>query len=113
MGIKSPRGRNKLAAPARPALSPERSESLIVPLTCSISKHARREGGTLTQRAEAKRRTRGWLGRPRYNPGESSAASNHALSESESPTEVSVLELVWGIAAAGGAGKRPGSAVPK
>src|SRR2546426_3317970 len=29
MGIESPRGRNKLAAPARPALSPERSESLI------------------------------------------------------------------------------------
>ena len=29
MGIKSPRRRHKLAAPARLALSPERSESLI------------------------------------------------------------------------------------
>ncbi len=65
MGIKSPRGWHKLAAPVRLILSPERSESLIVPLTCTISKRAKREGGILTQRAEAKRRTRGWLGRPR------------------------------------------------
>src|SRR5438034_7982878 len=108
MGIKGPRGRNKLAAPARPALSPERSESLIVPLTCTISKRARREGGyLLNAQRRSEGRGDGW-GDPDNNSGESSAASNHALSESESPTEVSVLELVWGIAAVGCAGKRSG-----
>ncbi len=48
MGRKMPRCGNKLAAPARPALSPERPESLLVLWwTGTISKRAKREGGYL------------------------------------------------------------------
>src|SRR5438105_10554020 len=64
MGQASPSRAHKLAVPARRKASPEKSESLIVALICTISKGARSQGGTLTQSEEAKRRTRGWPGQP-------------------------------------------------
>ena len=47
-------------------------------------------GYLLNAERRSKGRGDGW-GDPDNNPGESSRASNHAVSESESPTEVSVL----------------------
>ena len=59
--------------------------------------HGEPREGTYSS-VEAKRRTRGWLERDK-NPGQSSEASNRAVSESQSRAGVSVLESVWGPAA--------------
>jgi len=50
----NPKRTHKLAAPVRRASSPEKSEFLIVALICIILNGAGSQGGTLTQREEAK-----------------------------------------------------------
>jgi hypothetical protein len=62
--------------------------------TCTTLRGAKRREWDLSQCAEAKRRTRGWPGRPDRNPRQSLGASNRGLSESQGRAAVAVLEPV-------------------